>query len=339
MTSRARGPRPADGVHLIVGEKAFDSFLAERELERILEGALGPERSPDAVQVLRGDEVSWGRVLEIARTGSLFSDRRAIVVRGAEALKGEAEGLTDLLASPPPGLTLVFLASRVDKRRSAWKRVAEAATVVKAEPLKGASLRRYVAEELRRRRLALAGEALEELIERVGQDLRRLIGELDKLEAFAEDGQALSPEQVAAVLGRGLVPPFYLLGDAVAARDRPRVLELVEALLEEGEEAVKILATLHRSLRQLRGVVAARGGGVSREEMLSRLGIPPQLAFKLPALIEASRRWREPELARAFAVLGRADRRLKTGADPRAALSGAVMEALGESATTPSPGR
>ena len=56
---------------------------------------------------------------------------------------------------------------------------------VRGAARRAAPLRGYVAEQVRRRKLALGDEAFEELLERVGQDLRRLMGELDKLEAFA----------------------------------------------------------------------------------------------------------------------------------------------------------
>ena len=54
------------------------------------------------------------------------------------------------------------------------------------------------------------------------QDLRRLLGEVDKLEAFREGQDALRAEDVAAVLGRGMARPLYLLSDAIAARGHPR---------------------------------------------------------------------------------------------------------------------
>jgi DNA polymerase-3 subunit delta len=311
------------GVHLIVGT---DSYLAEEALEELLRTAVGPDRAA-AVQTLHGDETSWARLLDSAGMGSLFAERRAIVVRGAEGLKGDGEGLEAYLESPTPGVTLILLAARPDKRRTAFKQLLAKAAVVRADPKKGQALRAYVAEHARRRKLKLTEEGFEELLERVGQDLRRLMGELDKLQAFGEGERALSAEEVAAVLGRGLAPPLYRLSDAIAGRDPDRVLALTEALLEEGEEPPKIVGTLHRSLRQVRGAVALRERRASRGEMASLL--PANMAFKLPALLAAAERWSEPELKRALAALGRADRGLKKGADARVALTAAVAEACG----------
>jgi DNA polymerase-3 subunit delta len=168
---------------------------------------------------------------------------------------------------------------------------------------------------------------LQELLERVGQDLRRLMGELDKLEAFAEGSHApLSAEQVAAVLGRGLARPLYKLGDALMERRAGMVLDLMEEALEEGEAPLKILAVLHRALRQVRGARALSGGRTSREDVVSRLGVLP---FKAGDVLAAARRWSEPQLRSAMVAFDRADRRIKSGTEGRLALVAAVAEACG----------
>src|SRR6185295_10199705 len=251
MPSR-RAAGPVRGVHAIVGA---DTWLADQALEALLsrEGLAGG----DAVQVLRGDETTFARVIDAARMGSLFAARRAVVVRAAELLKGEGDELEAYLADPNPDVALIFLAAKPDKRRAAWKRLLDAAQVTSAEPPKGRALRGYIADQVRRRQLALDEQAFEELMEHVGQDLRRLMGELEKLEAFA-DGRPgrLTAEDVAAVVGRGLAQPLYRLADSFTGRRPAQTLALMEDVLEEGEPPLKVLATMHYALRRLR---AAQG--------------------------------------------------------------------------------
>jgi DNA polymerase-3 subunit delta len=292
-------------VHAIVGDRAYDSFLAEEALEAVLAEAVGPDRA-DAVAAFRGEEATWARVLDAARTRSLFAARRAVVVRDADALKGEPDGLEAFLGDPPPGVVLVLLAAKPDRRRVVWKKLLEGARVVKAEPLKGAALRSRLQDELRRRRLQVPGDAVQEVAERVGQDLRRLMGELDKLEAYAQGHSgALSAEEVAAVLGRGLAQPLFKLSDAFTGRDAVTSLELLDSLLEEGEEPVKLLGVLHRALRQVRAAFELRTQRVSRDQAASRLGLPPNMAFKAQILLDAAKAWTEDDLRRALAALAR----------------------------------
>jgi DNA polymerase-3 subunit delta len=321
----ARGARSAsNSIQAIVGP---DTYLAEEALERILASVLGEDRT-DSLQVVYGDETTWERVVAVAQTGSLFVSQRAIVVRRADQLKGDDERIVAYAEDPAPDVTLILMAAKPDRRRSVWKKLLAKAKTHSAQPKRGRALRAYVEEELRRRGLRIAAEGVEELIDRVGQDLRRLMGEVDKLEAFGAGQRSLSADDVAAVLGRGLGRPLYLLADAIAGREARKSLELIDELMGEGEEGLRILATLHRSLRQVRGALALREAGVPAEEIGRKL-LPANMQFKARSLIDASRRWVDADLRDAFAALGRADRGIKRGADAETTLAAAVVAACG----------
>jgi DNA polymerase III subunit delta len=305
-----------------------DSYRAEAGLQDVIAKAHLADQ-PDAVQTFRGDETSWTHVADIARTGSLFAAKRVVIVRGADQMKGEGEEMLALLADPPEDVTLVLLAVKVDKRRTLWKRIVDSATLVDAEPLKGRALQSFVGTEVRRRSLRLDEGGTTELLDRVGQDLRRLMGELDKLEAFAGKAGRVSADDVARVLGRGIARPLYRLSDAMMERRRVEVLLLIEERLDDGEPALRLLATLHRAVRQTRAaraLLASRGP----RERLSRLGVP---SFKVGDVMEAAKRWSESELRAAIAALARADRRMKLGTDPRVALVAGAAEACAPAPT------
>ena len=289
---------------------------------------MGSDRG-DAVQVFRGDESGWARVLEAARTGSLFSTRRAVVVRNAEALKGDGDDAVAYLASPSADAALILMAAKPDKRKKPWKDVMARANVVPADPLKPGAVRTKVRDEVRKRRLPLEEEAVQALIDLVGQDLRRLMGELEKLEAFAEGRQGrLTADDISAVLGRGIGPPIYKMSDALCARQPDAVLALMDVALDEGVPSLVILVALHRALRQVRAAGAMRAARMPPDAIAAKL-LPPQMKFKIDSLLQAARAWPDADLAKAIAALDRADRRIKNSADARAALQVAIVEACG----------
>ena len=342
--------RPAP-IQAIVGE---DSYLAEGLLAQVLKDAVGSD-TRESVRVLYGDEAKWEDVLQAARAGSLFAESRAVVVRRAELLKyasapqdddgaGEAKGrgksrsdddpVEAYLDAPAPDATLVLVAAKPDKRRRPWKGLLARAQVHDAAPRRGRALRSHVEQELRRRGLRFTRDALDLLLEEVGQDLRRLIGEVDKLEAWVDGRTDVTGEDVASLLGHGLGQPLYLLSDAFAARDAPLALTLLERLLGDGEAGLRVLATLHRTLRQVRGAVAMREARVPRAQIGARL-LPANMQFKLDALLDASRRWSERDLAQAIEVMARTDREIKQGANEAVALTSAVVVCCGRAAISP----
>lgn len=317
----ARAKARAAGVHLVLGA---DPCLAEEALEALVAAALG-DRREHSLEVLRGDEVTWARVVDVARTGSLFAERRAVVVRNAEALKGDGEEMAAYLGDPTPELSLILMAAKADRRKGLWKTLADSAVVHAADPLKGRELRAHVVDRVRRRGLRLSDDGLSELLERVGQDLQRLMGELEKLEAYAQGRrEPLGAADVSAVLGRGLGRPLYKLGDAMTARRASEALGLLQEMLGDGEPPLLVLSALHRALRTARGVAALAAQRMPREQMASRLRVPP---WKVDELIRSARRWPEDDLRAALRALDQADRRLKTGAEPVSTLSAAVAEA------------
>lgn len=333
---------------MILGE---DTYLAEEALEAVLAAAIGSERN-DALTVLQGDETTWAATVAALRSGSLFASRRAVVVRRADLLrgpkdeedgpgpepgagKGRAKAEDDAarhpvlryLDDPSPDATLVLLATKPDRRRKPWKRLCSDGEVHSADRKKGAALRAHVEGELRRRGLRLDPQAVQELIDEVGQDLRRLMGEVDKLEAWRGDEKgALSIDDVHAVLGRGMGRPLYLLSDSVAGRDLPGSVERLQELLDAREEPLRILATLHRSLRQVRAARALRERRTPRAEIAQVL-LPPNMQFKVDSLLAAAGRWSDDDLRGALAALDRADRRVKRGSDAATALLVALAEA------------
>lgn len=308
-----------------------DSFLAEEALERLLTAAVGLDRT-DAVSTFRGDETTWSRILDAARSRSLFAARRAVVVRGADALKGSEEDLPAYLEDPTPGVALVFLAVKPDKRRTAWKRLLDHATVIPADPLKGRALRSFVDQRLREHGLTLPEEGVGELLERVGQDLRRLMGEIDKLDAFAQGRRSLSAEEVAEVLGRGIAQPLWKLSDAFLARRTVAVVERMEEVLDEGESGLVVLGTMARALRQVRAAKALGGKRLPPAEAAPRLGVPP---FKVGEVLDAARQWSGENVREALSALAQADRGLKLGGEPRALLLAAIATACGTTRHAP----
>lgn len=325
-------------MRVIAGGREFDSYRAEEALESALRSAVGEDRA-DAVEGFRGEETSWARITDAARTPSLFASRRALVVRGAEAVKGDDAPLLKLLEDPAPAVVLILLAPKVDRRKALWKRLFEAADVTLAEPLKGRALRAEVTRRARERGLELGEDGLNELIERVGQDLRRLVGEIEKLEAFGFGRQPIGAEDVARVLGRSMARPLWELADALWDRRPDRVLALAEDAVEAGEAPLRVLATLHRSLRSLRAGRALLGQRIPREQLASRLQVMP---FKVEHLQRSLERWTEPQLRTAVGALLRADRALKSqsGIDPRVILAATVAAACGGGSVRPSrPGR
>jgi DNA polymerase III delta subunit len=305
-----------------------DRFAQDRGKDE--DGALGDDATPDG-------QDEEGRSKERAQKDKGKDER----------VPADKHPLIVYLKDPNPDVTLVLVAAKPDRRRAPWSKFFKAMpndALHPASRLKGRALEARVAQEIRARGLQFERQALTDLVGEVGQDLHRLSVELDKLEAWIQERRVVTADDIDSVLGQGIARPLYVLGDAFAGRDKLGSITLVEELLADrtGNDALgialKTLARLYWSLRQVRAAAAMREARVPRDDIGAKL-LPPNMQFKLDALLEASRRWTEAELRRGLAALGRADRRMKRGGDAATTLVAAIAESCGGETTSPRRGR
>lgn len=317
-------------IVLILGQ---DSLRADRALAEALAA-----RNVDPEDIVRiwGDESSFPQVFAAATSRSLFSDRTVVVVRRAERLRDagksgddEAHEGDDSQADddPPPepvkarggkaakdptpeipeldpGSYLILVARKADRRGGMWRKVSKAAETIDAEYLKGKGLLMQAGSEARSLGLRIAEDVLRDLVEQSGPSLGRIVSELEKMALYASTPGRAADDIIATTSS----PPLYLLSDAVLARDRKRCMGLLDDALRQGEHGLRVLATLHGSVRRLAMFRAARKSGTPAAEAAQQLGIMP---FKVTDMERAARAWTDSDVGKALSVFAEVDRRLK----------------------------
>lgn len=324
-------------IVLIAGQ---DSLRADRALAATLQS-----RSVDPAEIIRiwGDESSFTDVFAAAMSRSLFSEKTVVVVRRAEKLRGggkeeeedpEGEGAE---AAPDPGAgrkgaskagsqvpdlpeldassLLILVARKADKRFGIWKKISKVAEVIDAEYFKGKSLGMAAAAEAKGLGLRIADDLLKDVVDQSGPSLGRIVSELEKMVLY--QGGTPSADGVAVTSA----PPLYLLADALMVKDKRKSLELLDEALRQGEAGLRVLATLHSTVRRLALFRAMRQSGVSATDAGAQLGIFP---FKVADTDRAARSWSDSEVARALAMFAEVDRRLKLSAPAVPLLTHAV---------------
>lgn len=341
----ANEPNP---IVLIFGQ---DSLRADRALESVLRA-----RQVDPQEIIRiwGDESSFGDVFAAAASRSLFSDKTVVIVRRAEKLKGggsresDDDGEGEDSAAPPevveekpkgrkasakapasdlPELDssslLIFVVRKVDRRFGMWKRINKAAEVLDADYLKGKALNAAASAEARALGLRLSEDVLSETVEQCGPALGRIVSEFEKMFLYQGGGAGKAADDIVAITS---APPLYLLSDALMARNTRKSLSYLDDAIRQGEAGLRVLATLHGTIRRVAMFKALRAQGVSGADACGRLGIMP---FKVADTERAARAWSDSEISRALALFAEADRRLKLSAPAAPLLTHAVVQMTG----------
>jgi len=308
--------------------------------EQLLEDALGlvirglfADASELALgrEVLEGDEVSVETIVRSAMTLPLMTRRRLVVVRRAHALGARgADTLTAYAGDPNPTTCLLLLADEAlgvsrERRTEHWLLAALPPTAIVALPLrKGRALEDWLKQRAAADELVVTDEAARLLVQWVGEDGARLLGEARKAAlAGGPENRKVGVNEVTAIVGEHRLGEVFELTRAVERRDLGLALRTLDHLLAT-EEPVFLLALLTRSVRQALTVrdLAAAGQSVEQIARLVRPTPPPVVEAILARVSGAAGAGLSRQLARCW----QAEWRCKSGGQARAELTALVAD-------------
>lgn len=263
-------------VYLVCGD---EEYLRRKSVDAIIAAVVDDEQPELALERFDGSETSLPEAIEAARSLPLFlpvADRpvRVVHVQGFDpGTKQDAEPLAAYLEDPVDATCLVFETPSLDARRAASKLLTARAVVVRCDPPKSeADVRRWLESSATSRGFRMSSEAVTYLLEMIGMDLQQLHQELDKVELFARDGEQLEARDLERLLGRSREHSVFELTDALVASRREAALRVLNRLLDDGEEGVRILAMVSWVIRQLITARDLAGRGCPERELLQQLG-------------------------------------------------------------------
>ena len=312
-----------------------DDQLLDDALELVVRG-LFADASELALgrEVLEGADVSVETVVRSAMTLPFMTSRRLIVVRRAQALAAKGtEALTAYAGDPNPTTCLLLLAGEGlaasrERRSDHWLLGALPPAVVVGLPLrKGRALEDWLKQRAAADGLVVTDEAARLLVQWVGEDGGRLLGEARKAAlAGGPEHRKVDAAEVTAIVGEHRVSDVFELTRAVERKDAALALRTLDRLLAT-EEPVFLLALLTRSVRQALTVrdLAAAGQSASEIARVVRPTPPPVVEAIMARVTGAGGAALTRQLARCW----EAEWRCKSGGQARAELTAVVADLCG----------
>jgi len=296
------------------GYRMREETLSERE-RFLREHPNVEDRMVDAEDVER----PVATLAEAVSGGGLFARSTVVRVRGLfsidKARRDDVEAFFAKSFQSDPEVLVVVEEVRPDKRSRLFK------TLVKISdrteeflPLESAALRRWAQEYIRNTfpDVAFEPRAVEEVLLRVGDDLSRVVNELEKLALGAEGGGRVTLENVRDSVAVSANSAVFDLLDALSTGDTRRALDVAREQYEQGSDAFAILGMLgyHArssasalSLMEERGICDARS--IAREAKLH--------PFAVEKILRNRSRVDLARAKRMLALLSRLDIAAKTG--------------------------
>ncbi|MBI3988133.1 MAG: DNA polymerase III subunit delta [candidate division NC10 bacterium] len=301
-----------------------EELLVEEALNTLLETLVPAEGREFNLEMIQGGEGAVEAILGAAKIPPIFSPRRVIFVKDADQLGPTSfQELALYLENPMPTTTLILVGKKPDARTRFVKILERKGRLLLFEAPRREALKGWLRERASNLGKTLAEEALDLLIELVGEELRPLRNELEKVCLFAGEGTIIQRGHVEILVGEQRTLSVFQLVEAVGQRDVELSLRCLLHLLEAGEEPPAILGMLARQVRLLLKAQELQRRGSTLEELQRSLGIYPRY---LGSLLQQAKTFPRIRLQTGLARLLQADGELKGGGHGRLVLERLIVD-------------
>jgi len=311
-------------VYLFTGEDLF----RKKELMDKITAAVHPDDFN--IYSSTAEKADMAEVLALANTAPVFSDKRLVILTGIEKLRKEPKEALIRYIENPLSTTVLILTHNDSKKFKTEKALAAAATAsgdsANFDELKRDDLALWIRERMKQNSLTVDFDAVETLCEAVGGDLNALSQEIEKLALYTAEraNKTITKEDVLAGVGFSKEENPFELSNAVQYMNKKKALQLIDKLLDSGEEPVGVLAKITYPIEKM-----------ARIKTLSNAGLPPAeisraagLMFWENSLVNNARNFPSEEIfLKTLDRLIEADKALKTStaSDPKTLIKGILM--------------
>jgi len=213
-------------IYFLHGEEAY---YIDAITNAILANALEDHERDFNQTILYGKDTDALSLISDAKGYPMMAERRVVVLKEAQDFKG----MEDLLAYfEAPSDQTVFVINykykNYDSRKKSIKAAAKNGIVFKSEKVPEYKLSDWIGNYVKTQGFGIAPKAIMLLAEFLGNDLSKIINELDKLAILVEKGTTINEIHIEENIGISKDYNVFELVNAVSVRDVTKALTIVD---------------------------------------------------------------------------------------------------------------
>ncbi len=217
--------------------------------------------------------------------------------------------LTTYLKNPSQTSVVIFVADELDKRRRMAKLLIENSVAVEFARLDENNLTKWAKDKLNEAGAKYDENALRHLTALVGNDVRRLTNEIEKLVTAAMPEKIISFELVESLVPNSRELTNFALTDQLIAKNKSNSLEILKKILDDGAEPLMLLGLIAHNFRKIFMAKELMAQGVERREIVKIMKLNPHYH---EAFLTTARRTDGNYLKKVIQKLAQTDLAIKT---------------------------
>ena len=217
-----------------------------------------------------------GHALASAEQMPMVSAKRVIkitnVIVSASGAKDtlkedDEEILAAYLNRPSATSVVIFIADELDKRRKISKLLLDKCAAVEFKQLEEAELINWARTKLKELNSEADDRALRHLVGLIGNNVRRLTNEIEKLSVAALPDKLITFELVESLVPDSRELSNFDLTDSLLSKNKTRALQILKKILDDGAEPLMLLGLISYNFHRLFMSKELMRNGVDRKEV------------------------------------------------------------------------
>jgi DNA polymerase-3 subunit delta len=262
-------PRP---IYVLHGD---EDFLKRQVTAALRERNLGADADAMGLSTYEGDKAEFSTIRSELETLPFLSPRRLIIIEKADPfVTKHRAALEKYVANPSATGVLVLDVTSWPATTKLAKALAGDATITCKAP-SAHKLPDWCIQRAAAHGKQLTAQAARVLVDLVGPEMGLLDQELAKLAIYVGDAKRIDPDDVDKLVGHSRGENMWKIFDAIAAANPAEALTILDRLLDQGEEPLRILGAFSMQLRRLAQAYRLTQQGSPLLPALEQAGVPP----------------------------------------------------------------
>ncbi len=260
-------------IFLLEGE---ERLFRDEALQYLISSLLPPENRDFNLERLPAARTSTPELLDRLMTSGFLGQNRVIILedvhRANISLK---EGLLEYINNPHESNSLVLIDDKLDHRAKLYLGIKKIGVVLQFSKFKDYEVAGWIRSQLRGSEKDISTKAVNLLVDKVGNNLRKIKLELEKIVLYTGERNSITDEDVSAIIGRSKEENIFDFINAVADKNKNIALEILNNLLEDNKNPLEILSLLSWQFRRLLMARDSLDKGNSFDDILREAGVHP----------------------------------------------------------------
>ncbi len=252
-----------------------NSFAARAKLGQLKAQYIAKNGNDFGLDQLDGERIKLQELIQQLQAVPFLATSRLIIIENLGKNKTVAEAILERLDDVPESTIVVLYDPEVDKRSKYFKTLSKLPRAAEFKPLAPPQLARWIEDQVIGLGSKIERPAVQELLNRCGDDQWRLQGEITKL---ATHSDMISKQDVEELVEVSEEQNIFAFLDSVMAGDLRASLGGLERLQTTGQNEMYILTMLLWQLRQV--LLAKLSGTTNSNELAKKASLSPYAAGK-----------------------------------------------------------